>query len=77
MKRGTLLALGGLSDGPLPTFRYSCTCEGPVFLRYYLRRLRAWGLSVADEHIEGTYRRYTGDATTIGKGEIFVYDQRQ
>lgn len=77
MKRGTLLSLGGLSDGPLPTFRYSCTCESPVFLRYYLRRLRAWGLSITDEQIEGTYRRYTGDATTIGKGEIFVYDQRQ
>jgi formylmethanofuran dehydrogenase subunit C len=77
MKRGTLLALGGMSADVLPTFRYSRTCEGPVFLRYYLRRLRAWGLPVTDEHIEGTYRRYTGDATTIGKGEVFIYDQRQ
>lgn len=74
MKRGTLLALEGLSDGPLPTFRYSCRCESPVFLRYYLRRLRSWGLPVTEEHIEGWYRRYTGDATTIGKGELFVHD---
>lgn len=77
MKRGTLLALGGLSDGLLPTFRYSCTCEGAVFVRFYLRRLRAWGLSVSEEHIEGTYHRYTGDVTALGKGEVFIYDQRQ
>lgn len=77
MKRGTLLALQGLTDDLLPTFRYSCTCQGPVFLRYYLRRLREWGLSVTDEHIAGQYRRYTGDATSLGKGEIFIYDQRQ
>lgn len=77
MKRGTLLALEGLSEGVLPTFRYSCTCESPVFLRAYLRRLRSWGLPVTEAHIEGRYRRYTGDATTIGKGEVFVYDQRQ
>jgi formylmethanofuran dehydrogenase subunit C len=76
MKRGTLLALKGLEAGVLPTFRYSCTCESPTFLRYYLRRLRAWGLPVADEHIDGRYRRYTGDATTIAKGEVLVYDQR-
>jgi formylmethanofuran dehydrogenase subunit C len=75
MKRGTLLALRGLEDGVLPTFSYACTCESPAFLRYILRRLRAWGLPVANEHIEGCYVRYTGDATTIAKGEIFVYDQ--
>ena len=72
MKRGTLVAFGGLRDGLLPTFTHSCTCESPSFLSYYLRRLRAWGLSVGDDRITGRYRRYTGDATTIGKGEIFV-----
>ena len=76
MKRGTLLTLQELEGDVLPTFCYSCTCESPAFLRYYLRRLRAWGLPVADAHIEGRYRRYTGDATTIGKGEVFVNDQR-
>lgn len=77
MKRGTILTMEGLTGGVLPTFRPSCICESPVFLRYYLRRLRAWGLPVADDWIAGRYRRYTGDANTIGKGEIFVYDQRQ
>lgn len=75
MKRGTILTLEGLTDGVLPTFRHSCICESPVFLRYYLRRLQAWGLPVAEDWIEGRYRRYTGDATTIGKGEIFVYER--
>jgi formylmethanofuran dehydrogenase subunit C len=77
MKRGTLVALRGLEGDVLPTFCYACTCEGPVFLRYYLRRLWAWGLPVSDDHIEGRYRRYTGDATTIGKGEIFVFEPRE
>lgn len=77
MKRGTLVTLQGLESDVLPTFCYSCTCESPAFLRYYLSRLRAWGVPVAHEHVEGSYRRYTGDATTIGKGEIFVYDQRE
>jgi len=72
MKRGTLVAMGGLRDGLLPTFTYSCMCESPSFLRYYLRRLRAWGMSVSDDLIAARYRRYTGDVTTIGKGEILV-----
>ena len=75
MKRGTLMALGGLRQGLLPTFTYSCTCESPAFLRYYLRRLRAWGLSVREGLITGRYRRYTGDVTTIGKGEVLVPEQ--
>jgi formylmethanofuran dehydrogenase subunit C len=77
MKRGTLVTLRGLEGDVLPTFRTSCTCESWAFLRYYLLRLRAWGLPVTDAHIEGRYRRYTGDATTIGQGEVFVYDQRE
>jgi formylmethanofuran dehydrogenase subunit C len=77
MKRGTLVTLQEIDGDVLPTFCYSSTFESSTFLRYYLRRLRTWGLPVSDEHIEGCYRRYTGDATTIGKGEIFVYAQRE
>ena len=75
MKRGTIVALGGLADGLLPTFRYACSYR-PTFLRFYLRRLREWELPVAPEQIEGAFRRYTGDITALGKGEILVYDQR-
>jgi formylmethanofuran dehydrogenase subunit C len=75
MKRGTIVALGELEDDLLPVFRYACSYN-PTFLRYYLLRLREWEMPVTQEHIEGTLRRYTGDTTTLGKGEILVYDQR-
>lgn len=74
MRRGTVVALGGLSEGLLPTFRYACSCR-PTFLRLYLRRLQALGLPVTAEHVEGHFRRYTGDVTTVGKGEILVHVQ--
>ncbi len=76
MKRGTIVALGGLADGLLPTFCYACSYR-PTFLRFYLRRLQEWHLPVAQEQVEGLFRRYTGDITTLGKGEILVYDQRE
>jgi formylmethanofuran dehydrogenase subunit C len=55
----------------LPTFRYDCTYR-PVFLGLNLRRLRAWGFPVADEHFSGLYRRYSGDLVGLGKGEILT-----
>ncbi len=76
MKRGTIVSLGGLADGLLPTFCYACSYR-PTFLRFYLRRLQEWHLPVAQEQVEGLFRRYTGDITTLGKGEILVYDQRE
>lgn len=74
MKRGTIVALGGMEDGLLPVFRYACSYH-PTFMRYYLRRLREWGLPVTPEQVEGIFRRYIGDITTLGKGEILVYEQ--
>ena len=74
MKRGTIVALGDHAE-LLPTYRYECRFQ-PVFLRYYLLRLREWGLPIHDEYVEGFYRRYHGDLTALGKGEILIYDQR-
>ena len=74
MKRGTIVALGDHAE-LLPTFRYDCRFQ-PVFLRYYLLRLREWGLPIRDEYLESSYRRYHGDITTLGKGEILIYDQQ-
>ncbi len=76
MKRGTIVALGGLENDLLPVFRYACSYN-PTFLRTYLLQLRGWGMPVTQEHIEGAFRRYTGDVTTLGKGEILVNDQHQ
>ena len=74
MKRGSIVALGGAA-GLLPTFRYACRYH-PTFLPLYLRRLQEWGLPVTPQQIEGLYQRYTGDLTTVGKGEILIYDRR-
>ena len=74
MKRGSIVALGGLGASLLPTFRYACYYH-PTFLPLYLRHLQEWGMPVTLQQVEGLYRRYTGDITTVGKGEILVYDQ--
>jgi len=75
MKRGTIVALADHAE-LLPTFRYDCRFQ-PTFLRYYLLQLQAWGMSIGDEYFEGFYRRYNGDVTALGKGEILIYDQRE
>ena len=75
MKRGTIVALADHEE-LLPTFRYDCRFQ-PTFLRYYLLQLQAWGMSVDDEYFDGFYRRYNGDVTALGKGEILIYDQRE
>jgi len=76
MKRGTIVALGSIEGDLLPVFHYACSYQ-PAFLRTYLRHLRGWGLPVTSDHVEGVFRRYVGDITTLGKGEILVYDRRQ
>lgn len=70
MKRGTVVGFGEVAES-LPTFRYTCTYR-PVFMRYYLRHLRESGL-VADGELEGeVFRRYIGDLTNGGRGEVLV-----
>jgi formylmethanofuran dehydrogenase subunit C len=70
LKRGTVVALG---PPPilLPSYRMSCTYR-PAFLAMYLRRLRAWGMPVTDDHLAAAYRRYCGDLVALGKGEVLV-----
>lgn len=72
MKRGTIAVFG---DKPqlLPTFRFDCLYH-PAFLRLYLRYLRAASFPIADNFFQGSYRRYSGDLVTLGKGEILVLE---
>jgi formylmethanofuran dehydrogenase subunit C len=75
MKRGTIVAMGSAPE-MLPTFRYACRFQ-PTFLRFYLRRLREWGL-VIDPELDGAdYRRFLGDINESGRGEVLVRDQSQ
>jgi formylmethanofuran dehydrogenase subunit C len=67
MSRGTIVSLKPIPL--LPTFAYACTYQ-PAFLRLYARHLQAFGLSIP----YGSYQRYTGDTSGLGKGEILVWE---
>jgi formylmethanofuran dehydrogenase subunit C len=70
-KRGSLICLGSVEPGA--TYRYACTIQ-PVYLRLLFRRLRdVHGLPVAGAHITGRFRRYSGDLSETGKGEILAW----
>jgi formylmethanofuran dehydrogenase subunit C len=90
MLAGTIIALGGLGAragaglrrgsiitmapaAPLATFVFSCVYR-PPFLGLYLRRLRALGLAVSDEQLEGRYARWCGDALELRRGEILILE---
>ena len=71
MRRGTILAMSQVAL--LPTFAYACSYR-PPFLRLYLRHLRALGLTLSDEQIEGRYARWCGDGLELRRGEILIYE---
>jgi formylmethanofuran dehydrogenase subunit C len=91
MLAGTIVALGGLGAQPgaamrrgtivamsqvklLPTFAFACSYR-PPFLRMYLRHLRALGLPLTDEQIDGRYARWAGDGLELRRGEILIFEE--
>jgi formylmethanofuran dehydrogenase subunit C len=70
MMRGTIVSLAPISL--LPTFSFACAYN-PTFLRLYAKHLQALGYAVPFETQQGVYRRYTGDTSVPGKGEILVW----
>ena len=73
MKRGSIVSLGG-TERVLPTFLYSCLYM-PVYLKLYLNYLSDLGFAVTKEMLNGPYRRYAGDMSALGKGEILILDK--
>ena len=69
MGRGTIVAFEPLRL--LPTFLYACTDE-PTFLRIYVRHLQKRGVPTPECGWSGPYRRYAGDTSWLGKGEILI-----
>jgi formylmethanofuran dehydrogenase subunit C len=67
MVRGTIVSLVPLRM--MPTFTYACEYN-PVFARLYAKHLAAYGFVLP---VEGVYKRYTGDTSVPGKGEILVW----
>jgi formylmethanofuran dehydrogenase subunit C len=67
MNRGTIVSLKPIQL--LPTFAYACTYS-PTFWRLCARYLSTFGVAVPYQE---PFRRYTGDASVPGKGEILVW----
>jgi formylmethanofuran dehydrogenase subunit C len=70
MSRGTIVSLAPIRL--LPTFAYSCSYQ-PAFMGLYAKHLRALGLSIPYRAGEGSYGRYLGDTSGLGKGEILIW----
>lgn len=71
MKRGTIISMHEAQL--LPTFSYACTYRA-TFLRVYLRHLRSLGLPIDDAQLNGFYRRWSGDAVELNRGEILLFE---
>jgi formylmethanofuran dehydrogenase subunit C len=70
-KRGSIVALSEIV--PPATYFYACTYR-PIHLRLVLGRLRAvYNLPVRRQHIQGEFRRFSGDVAELGKGEILQW----
>lgn len=74
MNRGTIISLKPLKL--LPTFAHACTYV-PDFVRVYARHLQTTaGVAIPHDSSTGAYKRYCGDASVTGKGEILVWTPR-
>lgn len=73
MVRGTIVSLTPIPL--LPTFARGGNYV-PTFLRVYARHLERLGLTIPHDTREGVYRRYTGDTSVPGRGEVLVWDPR-
>jgi formylmethanofuran dehydrogenase subunit C len=70
MNRGTIISLKPISM--LPSFLYATTYN-PSFIGLYARHLKTLGIDIPHDPAKGSYQRYTGDTSVIGKGEILVW----
>jgi formylmethanofuran dehydrogenase subunit C len=71
MRRGSIVTMAPAA--PLATFVFSCVYR-PPFVGLYLRRLRALGLAISDEQLEGRYARWCGDGLELRRGEILILE---
>jgi formylmethanofuran dehydrogenase subunit C len=69
MARGTIVSLAPLRL--LPTFAFACDYR-PTFLRLLAQQLGPHGFDLPDD-MHGSYRRFSGDTSIPGKGEILCW----
>lgn len=72
-KRGSLVS--GKPVEPLPGYAYATRYRPPA-LGLQMRRARELGLAVDDALLRGTWARWSGDRTELGRGEILIYDEK-
>ncbi|MFP4371630.1 MAG: formylmethanofuran dehydrogenase subunit C [Halanaerobium sp.] len=73
MKRGTIVVFNELEL--LPTFNYNISYY-PNFLNIAFRHLENnYGIEIPDQAFNSNYKRYTGDNTELGKGEILIWQK--
>jgi len=70
MSRGTIISLTPIPL--LPSFLYSSTYT-PSFVGLYAKHLASLGIRIPLDAKEGAYRRFLGDTSVVGKGEILVW----
>src|SRR3954452_18821710 len=72
MRRGSIVTMAPAA--PLATFVFSCIYR-PPFLRLFLLRLRALGLPISEEQLDGRYARWCGDGLELRRGEILILEE--
>ena len=70
-KRGSLVS--GQAVELLPSYAFATRFRPPT-LRLQLLRVRELGLTVDDNLFRGTWGRWSGDRTSLTRGEIPIFD---
>jgi formylmethanofuran dehydrogenase subunit C len=69
MNRGTIISLRPIPL--LPSFLYSSRYV-PSFMGVLVKHLASLGISLPIDSKAGTYQRFLGDTSVVGKGEILI-----
>jgi formylmethanofuran dehydrogenase subunit C len=70
-RRGSLVSRAPVD--PLPGYAFATRYRPPA-LRLQLCRARELGLLVDDALLRGTWARWSGDGTELGRGELLIFD---
>ncbi|HTX08887.1 MAG TPA: hypothetical protein VME22_09765 [Solirubrobacteraceae bacterium] len=73
-RRGSLVS--GRAARPLPSYAFA-TRFRPPGLRLQLLRVRELGLSVRDGLLDGSWARWSGDVTELGRGEMLIFNEEE
>jgi formylmethanofuran dehydrogenase subunit C len=73
-RRGSLAS--GRPVEPLPAYSFATRFQPPA-LRLQMLRVRTLGLAVSDSLLRGTWARWSGDRTELGRGEMLIFDEEE